>query len=318
MKILVAVDSSKDAREAIRYVASVEWPKKSEIYLLHVIELKDAPPLMPSGGPFNWHQVIDRARGKLVAKAEIFLKRTKKEILKLQPLHVQSLVREGLPGAEILQAAKDYQSDLIILGTRGLSNIKRFLLGSTSDWVMRDASCSVLLVRGKLSRAMMGKTAAKILLATDGSSDVSHLVHMLRLLTCRTPPKVTVAHVIGRPAYLEGWYFGNGKAEFMRLAERLLKKMEKDGASHLENMRQRVKKFNMKVDTVLTKGDPADEILKTAERLKAALIIVGSKGFKGSKPIPLGGVVRKIARYAPCSVLIIRPGRPQVSQAITG
>jgi len=90
----------------------------------------------------------------------------------------------------------------------------------------------------------------------------------------------------------------------------LLEKAEKDGAGHLEEISQQVKGLGLKVDTVLSKGDPADEVIKTAERVKAKLIIVGSKGLKGGKPIPLGGVVRKISRYAPCSVLVIRPGRP--------
>jgi nucleotide-binding universal stress UspA family protein len=218
---------------------------------------------------------------------------------------------EGLPGAEILQVVKDYQIDLVIIGTRGLSNVKRFLLGSTSDWVMREAPCSVLLVREKLSQVAIGKTSAKILLATDGSSVALSTVHMLGLLRCMTPPEVTVAHVVGKPAYLEGWYWGKGKAEFQQLAKHMLENAEKDGASHLEEISRVVKELGMTVETVLTKGDPAEGIIKIAECSKAKLIMVGSKGFVGDQPVPLGGVVRKIARYAPCSVLLTRPGRPE-------
>lgn len=311
MKILVAVDRSEHAEEAIRFVKSVDWPKKSEMYLIHVIEMKHASPLIPSDGPSSWDRVISTARGKLFTEAKGFLEHTKKEVLEVRPVTIKSLVLEGLPGAEILQAVKDYQIDLVILGTRGLSNVKRFLLGSTSDWVMRDAPCSVLLVRKKLSKVTMGKSAANILLATDGSSVALSTVDMLGLLAGKTPPKVTVAHVVGKPAYLEGWYWGKGKAAFKQLAEQLLEKAQKEGASHLEEMSQRVKDLGMEVDTVLTKGDPAEEIVKIAERLKAKLIMVGSKGFLGGKPVPLGGVVRKIARYGPCSVLLIRPGKSE-------
>ena len=311
MNILVAVDDSQHSREAIQFVRSVEWPKKSQIYLLHVIEMKNAPPLVPSGGPSGWDRVISQTRAKMITEAELFLEKTKKEIRKQSPFTTQSLVVEGLPGAEILQVLKDYQVDLVILGTRGLSKVKRFLLGSTSDWVLRDAPCSVLLVRGKLSKVTRGKSAAKILLATDGSSGALSTVHMLGLLTFQTSPKVTVTHVVGKPTYLEGWYWGKGKAEFKQLTEQLLENAQRDGASHLDEISQRVQELNMDVKTVLAKGDPADEILKTAERVKAKLVMVGTKGFTGDKPIPLGGVVRKIAHYAPCSVLITRPGRPE-------
>ena len=311
MKILVAVDPSEHAQEAIRFVKSVEWPKKSELFLIHVIEMKDAPPIMPEGGPSSWDRVIGEARGKLVTQANGFLEHTKKEIVEERALTIKSLVMEGLPGAEILQAVKDYQIDLVILGTRGLSNVKRFLLGSTSDWVMREAPCSVLLVRAKLSKVTKGKSAAKILLATDGSSVAQNTVDMLGLLACKTPPKVTVAHVVGKPAYLEGWYWGKGKAAFKQLAEQLLEKAHKEAASHLEAISQRVQGLGMEVDTVLTKGDPAEEIVKIAERAKAKLIMVGSKGFIGGKLVPLGGVVRKIARHAPCSVWLTRPGKSE-------
>ncbi|MEX2493191.1 MAG: universal stress protein [Nitrospirales bacterium] len=311
MKILVAFDHSEHAQEAIRFVKSVDWPTQSRIYLIHIMEMKDAPTLMPSGGPSSWDRVIAEARGHLVTEAKIFLEHTKKSIQEHCTVQVESIVVEGLPGAEILQAMKDYQIDLIVVGTRGLSKVKRFLLGSTSDWVLREASCSVLLVRGKLSQATMGKSPAKILLATDGSSVALSTVPMLGLLKGKTPPKVTVAHVVGKPAFLEGWYWGTGKAEFKQLGEQLLEKAEKDGAAHLEEMSQRVEGLGMKVDTVLTKGDPAEEIVKIAERSKAKLIMVGSKGFIGGKPVPLGGVVRKIARYAPCSVLLTRPGKSE-------
>lgn len=311
MRILMAVDPSEHAQEAIRFVKSVDWPKASEVYLIHVIEMKHASSLIPSDGPSSWDRVISQARGKLVTQAKGFLEHTKKEILEERALTIKSLVMEGLPGAEILQAVKDYQIDLVILGTRGLSNVKRFLLGSTSDWVMREAPCSVLLVREKLSKVTMGKNAAKILLATDGSSAALSTVNMLGLLTCKTPPKVTVAHVVGKPAYLEGWYWGKGKAAFKQLAEQLLEKAHNEGASHLEEISQRVEGLGMEIDTVLTKGDPAEEIVKIAERSKTKLIMVGSKGIMGGKPVPLGGVVRKIARYAPCSVLLTRPGRSE-------
>ncbi len=314
MKILVAIDPSPHAREAIRFVKSVVWPQKTEIFLMHVIELKHAAPFSPSDGPSSWDRVISQARGKLLTEARNFLEQTKQDMNGQNSLTIKAIVEEGLPGAEILQAAENYQVDLVILGTRGLSKIKRFLLGSTSEWVMRDAPCSVLLVREKLRMVTMGKTAGKIILATDGSSEAFHTVRMLGLLTCKTPPKVTVAHVVGRPAYLEGWYWGKGKAEFQQLAEKLLEKARENGVGHLEEISQRVKKLNMKADPIIRTGDPAEEILKIAEKTKAKLIMVGSKGFKNGKPIPLGGIVKKIARHAHCSVWLIRPGKSKTGE----
>jgi nucleotide-binding universal stress UspA family protein len=60
---------------------------------------------------------------------------------------VSFLVWEGEPGPAILEAAASEGADLIIVGTRGRSRVERFILGSVSDHVVRNASCPVLIVR---------------------------------------------------------------------------------------------------------------------------------------------------------------------------
>jgi nucleotide-binding universal stress UspA family protein len=311
MNILVATDPSAHSREAIQFVKSVQWPEKSEIYLFHVVEMKASPPMPLSDVPSSWDRVIAQVRGKMVDEANLFLEQTKTEICAHNPCPVHTRVIEGIPGGEILKAVKDYHIDLVIMGTRGLSKIKRFLLGSTSDWVVREASCSVLLVREKLSRSMTGKTSPKVLLATDGSHEAFRLVDVLSTLGVRVRPKVMVSHVVRKPGFLEGWHWGTGKDEFKQLAGQLQEKAEREGADHLKEIGRHVKSRHMKVETILTHGDPADEILKTAEVLKTALILIGAQGSGESESVPLGGVARKIARYAPCSVLVVRHARSE-------
>jgi len=110
MKVLVAVDPSQHALEAIRFVKSVDWPKKSELYLIHVIEMKHASSLIPSDGPSSWDKVISEARGKLVAEAKGFLEHTKNEMGEKKALTITTLVKEGLPGAEIYGRGRTHRS----------------------------------------------------------------------------------------------------------------------------------------------------------------------------------------------------------------
>jgi nucleotide-binding universal stress UspA family protein len=63
------------------------------------------------------------------------------------------------------------------------------------------------------------------------------------------------------------------------------------------------------VDHVLANGAPAEEILRASERHRADLIVMGSKGLTGLDRYLLGSVSRKVARHAPCSVLVVRPTR---------
>jgi nucleotide-binding universal stress UspA family protein len=61
--------------------------------------------------------------------------------------HALAFVRQGLPGAEIAKAAKEWQADLIVIGSHGRRGFTRALVGSVAEAVMRLAPCPVVVVR---------------------------------------------------------------------------------------------------------------------------------------------------------------------------
>ncbi len=61
---------------------------------------------------------------------------------------VQTRVIEGNPGSALCALAEEVSADAIVLGTRGRSGIRRALLGSVSDYVVRNAPCAVVIARG--------------------------------------------------------------------------------------------------------------------------------------------------------------------------
>ena len=62
----------------------------------------------------------------------------------IRPDHI---VREGEPASAIVTAAQDYGADLIVLGTSGRGRLAEFVLGSTTEDVIRRAPCPVMVVR---------------------------------------------------------------------------------------------------------------------------------------------------------------------------
>jgi nucleotide-binding universal stress UspA family protein len=64
-------------------------------------------------------------------------------------LDAQSIIWEGDPGETIVAAAEAEGADLIVVGTSGRGGVGRMLMGSTSDWVIRNATVPVLVVRSK-------------------------------------------------------------------------------------------------------------------------------------------------------------------------
>ena len=63
---------------------------------------------------------------------------------------------------------------------------------------------------------------------------------------------------------------------------------------------------DISVETIAQERDPAEAILRVAEKRQADIIVVGNKGMAGVKRFLLGSVPNKVAHHAPCSVFIVR------------
>ena len=134
-KILVPVDFSECSVEAMLYAVPLGKQFDAEITLLHVIEPPPIPP--PEGG-----MVVELESTAQVKKS---LKEMKKQIQDGPRCHLA--VRNGNAEYEIIQAAKELQSDLIILSTHGRTGLIRLVMGSTADYVTHHAGCPILLLR---------------------------------------------------------------------------------------------------------------------------------------------------------------------------
>jgi len=135
-KMLVCVDGSDYSLAAVKAAAKLAAERGiKKVTLLNVIPTTPTPvgPMptaAPPEDPEAW-EVFDKPR----------------EILKGAGVEALLLLREGDPAEEIVQAAREGGFDLIVVGHRGLSPIKAFLLGSVSNRVVTHAPCSVLVVR---------------------------------------------------------------------------------------------------------------------------------------------------------------------------
>jgi nucleotide-binding universal stress UspA family protein len=128
---------------ATKSVLERPWPEGSTIRVLCVIQ----PPLPVSiaNGGVGLHNYQALTDSLLKAAKELVdLTAVKLEILGVS---IETCVREGDPRAEIVDEAKDWRADLIVVGSHGRTGIARWLLGSVAAQVVRHASCSVEVVR---------------------------------------------------------------------------------------------------------------------------------------------------------------------------
>lgn len=140
-RILVAVDFSEESRSALACAAEMAARFDASLTLVHVVEPHFGPP--DTDVPALTGEASDAEE---YAEAKLELSALGEQML--GPCRVvETVVRAGLAFFEITEAAKALGADLIVVGTHGYTGIKRALLGSTAERVVRHAPCPVLVAR---------------------------------------------------------------------------------------------------------------------------------------------------------------------------
>ncbi|HIA54687.1 MAG TPA: universal stress protein [Candidatus Melainabacteria bacterium] len=145
MNILVAIDDSTFSDAAITSVIERTWPEGSKFKLLSVVE-----PFHPeyAGWHTNYMPVAVEAQKELVEAAKTLVNEKVKQLTEaFGRQSVLAEVREGYVTDTILEAAKEWPADLIVVGSHGRTGITRLLLGSVSEAVVSQAPCSVEIVK---------------------------------------------------------------------------------------------------------------------------------------------------------------------------
>ncbi len=137
-KILVPVDGSENANKALEHALSLAKKYDSKVTLIHIV--------MRPKYAFEMATATAELSSALLAEGREILKKTQ-EISNRFGVPTESKLVEGNAAEEILRVADSEQSDLIVLGSRGLSAVKSFFLGSVSSRVSQHAKCPVLIVK---------------------------------------------------------------------------------------------------------------------------------------------------------------------------
>jgi len=141
-RILCAVDFSKGSLAAFHRAVELARLGAGQLYVLHVIEaqpvVKDLLGMGEAGEmAVKLEEEATVALDSLIASSASALK----------GIPLTSEVTAGRAFVEILNHARLWSADLIVLGARGAASLEQIVVGSTAERVMKDAPCSVLIVR---------------------------------------------------------------------------------------------------------------------------------------------------------------------------
>ncbi|MCC3470964.1 MULTISPECIES: universal stress protein [unclassified Microcoleus] len=137
--LLVAIDNSEFAAQVLQAVGQFKLEPTAKVILVHVV----------SSDTLDFDAVVDRphAQGNEIAYREV--EKLLQSYQEMLPCESELEIVAGEPAEEILRLANIYKADLIAIGCRGLTGLKRILEGSVSAEVVAEAPCSVLVVRSR-------------------------------------------------------------------------------------------------------------------------------------------------------------------------
>jgi nucleotide-binding universal stress UspA family protein len=138
-KMLVPTDFSERSQKALKYALQFAKQFKSEITLLHVVEVRFAG---SEAGVVDLIQLESDLRESGKIQLEQLARNVASEMVK-----IRTEIRIGIPYMEITEMADEKKIDMLVVSTHGYTGLKHVFMGSTAERIIRHAPCPVLTVR---------------------------------------------------------------------------------------------------------------------------------------------------------------------------
>ena len=266
LKVLVPLDGSMTGESILPAILPLIRSYPVEATLLEVVSSAEEG---------------EQARRYLAARQEAFRK---------EGLMSRFQVEWGQPADEILHLARTGTFDLVAMGTHGRTGLRRVLMGSVAEAVVRKSSVPVVLCRPD-SRVGDWK---RIVVALDGTPGAEEILEHALALANRFQSTLHLVRV-GLPLVCSDGFRGRGY-EFSKT----------DSLPYLQSIRERLASERVMTVAESRDGMAGSEIVALADELGAGLICMTTHGRE--EPLPGMGrsVAAEVIENAPCPVLILK------------
>lgn len=319
-RILVPLDGSKLAQQALPYARAVATAKSAEVELVEVVapfeefvraSTDDELVAVGAGSRFDrwptsneWASIAQGFRedaGKRLAASEALIG---------AGVATRSAVLEGDAAEAIIKEADARPGTLIVMATHGRSGLGRWLMGSVADKVVRHANQPTLVVRARDgadgarddadgSRANIGE----VILPLDGSATaeaaIPHAVEMSKLLGVG----ISLIRAVSPASHADAF------VEYMPDSyERLVEDAREDAEEYLDGVATRIRDQGIsEVRTEASIGNASSAIVDLARAADDPLVVMATHGRSGIGRWMLGSVADRVVRHGPGPVLVVRP-----------
>lgn len=298
-KILVPLDGSELAERALPLAAKLAAQRDGRLVLLRVPVFDMPESLLPpvvERQDAHWREYTAE---DAVHAATDYLERIAARLVE-QGNQVETRVVEGDPAGIIVDLAEMEQISLIVMSPRGITGLSRWVFGSVTERVLRQAPCPVLVSRATAD-------VRRVFITLDGSSLAEHAIE----------PGLDVAQRLGCPVTLLRVEppVANNLIEEMVIelaladnagVEQLTDVALANAALYLNDVAERYAQPGRTLQKSLLAGGAAERIVEVVGQVADSLIVMASHGRTGLQRWVYGSVTEKVMRSTEASLLIIR------------
>jgi nucleotide-binding universal stress UspA family protein len=287
-RVLVATDGSPSARAAVAVATAFPWPRGAQAH--GVVARRPEAPAETSRRVLR---AFDRDGMRIAAGA-------RRALAQRWPGAEVAIVNKS-PVKAILDKARRLRVAVVVLGWRGQGGFSRFLFGSVSRGVVRQAPCPVLVVRRR------PRDLRSLVIGLDGSVNAHRAALFLAGLRPPRGGRVTLVRV-EEPVSVPS--IGTLPASVRTMVRRELAAMHGERRARAKRdvtkVAAKLSRAGWVVRTSIRSGTPLDELLESVAATRSAVLVVGAGGVGGLKRLLLGSVAEGSLNHSPVPVLVVR------------
>jgi nucleotide-binding universal stress UspA family protein len=283
--LLLSTDGSDFSDGAVREAISLAKTCSGKLFAISVVETNP-----------EYETLAPQLVEKEIEKAQSYLEIVKEKAAK-ENVTCETIVRQGEDSYRyVVEEAEKKNVEMIVMGRRGRTGLKRLMMGSVTAKVIGHSPCNVLVVP-RASRVEL----KNILVATDGSRHSEAAAIEAIGIARRGGAKLTVISVVPSEAASP---FDIVHSEMQR--DMITEKEQKAAECNIRNIRDIAEKEGIAFEGLVREGKPYEAIIAAAGEKNIDLIVVGSHGRTGLEKLLMGSVTERVIGLSPCAILVVK------------